>query len=319
MTESAYPRVVYLGGLGRSGSTLAERLLGELPGVRAAGEVVHLWRRGVVEGERCGCGERFGNCGFWSQVGKAAFGSWDDLDVGRVSELRRKIDRTRFIPQLASPVRPAAKRLALAEYTSYYLRVYQAIAEVSGCCVVVDSSKHASLAYCLSRAADLDLRIIQVVRDSRAVAYSWSVPVPRPDAAGETFMATYSPVTAAGQWNAQNGAIQLLARIGPPVLRVRYEDLVRCPEQTMRSMARFAGLSVDARDLSFLGGDEASRWASLQEAHTVSGNPMRFSTGRIVIRGDERWRTAMPPAHRRAVTALTLPLLTHYGYLGRAG
>src|SRR5713101_2080953 len=53
----ARPRILYLGGLGRSGSTLIERLLGELPGVCAVGEVVHMWRRGVVEGERCGCGE----------------------------------------------------------------------------------------------------------------------------------------------------------------------------------------------------------------------------------------------------------------------
>src|SRR5215471_1503195 len=70
-------RVVYLGGLGRSGSTLVERLLGELPGVCAVGEVVHLWERGVVEGERCGCGLAFADCGFWAKVGQAAFGGWD--------------------------------------------------------------------------------------------------------------------------------------------------------------------------------------------------------------------------------------------------
>jgi hypothetical protein len=41
---------------------------------------------------------------------------------------------------------------------------------------------------------------------------------------------------------------------------------------------------------------------------------MRFSAGRLVIRPDDRWRTAMAPSRRRAVTALTLPLLSHYGY-----
>ena len=42
------PRVVYLGGLGRSGTTLLERLLAARPGVCAAGETVHLWQRGLV-------------------------------------------------------------------------------------------------------------------------------------------------------------------------------------------------------------------------------------------------------------------------------
>ena len=42
--------------------------------------------------------------------------------------------------------------------------------------------------------------------------------------------------------------------------------------------------------------------------------PMRFTTGRIRIRRDEQWRAALPPGQRRAVTALTLPLLARYGY-----
>ena len=95
-------RVVYLGGLGRSGSTLLERLLGELPGACSAGEVVHMWQRGIVEGERCGCGQPFGECEFWCAVGQDAFGGWDAVDVGRIAQLRSEVDRTRYIPLLAA-------------------------------------------------------------------------------------------------------------------------------------------------------------------------------------------------------------------------
>lgn len=311
-------RVVYLGGLGRSGSTLVERLLGEMSGVCPAGEVVHMWRRGVAEGELCGCGNEFDACSFWSQVGRVAFGGWRQISVDRIAELQKSVDRTRFIPRLAGPVLQAQTRRDLDEYTSYYLRVYQAIAEVSGCSTVVDSSKHASLAFCLSSRPELDLRVIHVVRDSRAVAYSWTTQVTRPDASVQSYMTTYSPSRAAGQWNTQNGALQMLARRCKQILRVRYEDLVRSPEPTLRLMARFAGLPEDDLSLAFLGRDEDSQWAELTPAHTASGNPMRFSVGKIAIRGDERWRTAMPHSQRRTVTALTLPLLTHYGYVREA-
>ena len=165
-------RVIYLGGLGRSGSTLLERLLGELPGVIPLGEVVHLWQRGVAENERCGCGDEFGSCEFWSQAGTSAFGGWDKISVRRVAELRAATDRTRHIPQLARPALPAAMRRSLTEYTGYYVRLYQAIAGMTGAEAVVDSSKHASLAFCLSKRPEVDLRVIHVVRDSRAVAYS---------------------------------------------------------------------------------------------------------------------------------------------------
>ena len=102
------------------------------------------------------------------------------------------------------------------------------------------------------------------------------------------------------------------------MLRVRYEDLVTAPEQTMLLLTAFAGLRAEPSALDFISAEGDSRFAVLHEAHTASGNPMRFATGQVSIRGDERWTTAMPAAQRRAVTAMTLPLLRHYGYLGRA-
>ncbi|MGN6793571.1 MAG: sulfotransferase domain-containing protein [Streptosporangiaceae bacterium] len=318
-------RVIYLGGLGRSGSTLLERLLGELPGVCASGEIVHLWQRGVAENERCGCGLEFSACDFWKQVGKEAFGGWEKVDTGRIGHLKDAVDRTRMIPRLwhRSLLSPRM-RSDLAEYSGYYLRLYRAITDVSGCEAVVDSSKHASLAFCLNSRQEIDLRVIHVVRDSRAVAYSWTTKVARPEASApgrvsaSGYMTTYSPAKAAGQWNAQNGALQLLARRGTPVLRVRYEDLVQATEQTLRRSATFAGVPAGDVSLPFLHAEGDERYTELTTAHTASGNPMRFTTGRLAIRGDERWRAAMPARHRRTVTALTLPLLSQYGYLGRA-
>jgi Sulfotransferase family len=313
-TNTDLRRVIYLGGLGRSGSTLLERLIGELPGVCSAGEVVHMWQRGIVEGERCGCGQPFGQCEFWCAVGQDAFGGWGAVDVGRIAELRSTVDRTRSIPMLAASAVSPSLRGRLDEYVGHYVRVYESIARVSGCATIVDSSKHASLAFCLRRQPSLDLRVIHVVRDSRAVAYSWTRNVSRPDSTQVSYMTTYTPARAAGHWNVQNAALQMLARTGTPTLRIRYEDLVTRPQATLHQIAAFAGLRPGGQDLSFLSGDRSGRWADLHAAHTASGNPMRFLTGRIPIRGDERWRSAMPPGQRRTVTAMTLPLLARYGY-----
>jgi hypothetical protein len=307
-------RVIYLGGMGRSGSTLAERLLGELPQVCVAGEIVHLWQRCVTDNERCGCGQPFGACEFWSAVGEAAFGGWSKLNVRRIADLRARVDRNRFIPELARRSVPARLDGDLAEYTAYYRRLYGAIAQVSGCSTVVDSSKHPSLAFCLSRGGGLDLRVIHVVRDSRAVAYSWTTRVQRPEAPGGSYMTRYSPIRAAREWNMQNASLGLLARCQTPVLRVRYEDLVSDVKPTLRRICEHAGLSVDESELDFVGGGESEQWAELRQAHTAAGNPMRFKTGRVTISKDDRWRTAMPGGQRRTVTALTLPLLSHYGY-----
>jgi hypothetical protein len=309
-------RVVYIGGMTRSGSTLTERLLGQLPGVCSIGELVYMWQRGIAEGNRCGCGEPFPRCPFWQQVLTTAFGGLEATDVARIAQLQAAVDRTRFIPALLAPSLLAAFRRRLAEYTAYCTRLYDGVRAVSGCEAVVDSSKTGSFAFCLRSSANIDLRVVHVVRDSRAVAHSWTRKVPRGERRGPSHMPTMAPARTAGQWSYQNVALELLASTGTPTLRVRYEDLVAAPKRTLAQIARFTGLEIGAHGLDFIGTDEDGYWADLGVSHTGSGNPMRFRTGRIRIRPDQEWRTGMRAKDRRTVTAITAPLLRHYGYLG---
>jgi hypothetical protein len=306
-------RVLYLGGLGRSGTTLLERLLGELPGVCPLGEVVHLWERDVRDDERCACGNRFSGCDFWRRVGEEAFGGWQHVDVDRILELRAAVERTRHIPRLAGLEPSAPRRALVSTYAGYYARLYRAAARVSGASVVIDSSKHGALAYCLRSAPGIDLRVVHVVRDSRGVAYSWTKRVSRPETDGADEMTRYTPSRSALLWNTHNAAFGLLARCGVAVRRVRYEELLANPAATLRSLADFAGLS-DV-DTSFLSVDaDGGPVAELSTCHSAAGNPMRFTVGPVPLRRDDAWRSALPPVQRRLVGALTMPLLGAYGY-----
>ena len=303
-------RVLFLGGLGRSGTTLLERLLGQLPGVSPLGEVVHLWQRDLVDDERCGCGDRFSACGFWQKVGVEAFGGWDAVDPQRVQKLAADVERTRHIPRMALGRKPKG----LTEYADYYSKVYAAAATVTGATAVVDSSKHSALAYCLRRADGVDLRVIHVVRDSRGVAYSWTKKVMRPEAETDEEMTRYSPSRSALLWNAHNASFGLLGRLGVNVLRVRYEELLADPVTTLREIARFAELPEAAQEMSFLRATGDGFVADLGPSHSAAGNPMRFTIGTVPLRRDEAWRRSLPKGQRRLVGALTAPLLSAYGY-----
>lgn len=310
------PRVLYLGGLGRSGTTVLERVLGELPGICSVGELVHLWQRGVLNDETCGCGESFSRCDFWSAVGERAFGGWDPTLANRILELRTRVDRTRHVPMLALPWVPRRRRDAHAEYASGYVALYRAIAEVSGCPVVIDSSKHSSLAYCLRSASGLDLRVVHVVRDSRGVAYSWTKEVRRPESgAAADLMHRYSPAGSSALWLGHNLFFALLRRLGTRTRLLRYEDFVAEPRASVRELAEFAGLPPDTGQEVFA--DNSS--IVLTPSHTVAGNPVRFRQGPMTLRRDDAWRERLPRRRRLLVTLLTLPLLARYGYLRRPG
>lgn len=308
-------RVLFLGGLGRSGTTLVERILGQLPGVIGLGEVVHLWQRDLRDGERCGCGEPFLGCRFWQAVGERAFGGWQRVDVDRVLHLQRAVERTRHIPRLA-----LAAHRTVREYTGYYQRIYTAAAELTGARLVIDSSKHSAFAWCLSHGsatlasrtggtAGIDLRVAQVVRDARGVAYSWTKRVTRPESSGDE-MTRYPPGRSALLWNAQNVALSLLAWRGVPVVRVPYERFVADPHRGVRELATFAGLDVSTLRLDFL----TATSATLDRSHSAAGNPMRFTVGTVALRRDDAWRRELAPRHRRLVATLCAPLLAAYGY-----
>ncbi|MEU0570647.1 sulfotransferase [Nonomuraea sp. NPDC005983] len=294
MTDrSPATRVVFLGGLGRSGTTLLERLLGQLPGVAPLGEVVHLWARGVLAGEPCGCGRPFPDCPFWRGVGERAFGGWPPALAERMLSLRHRVDRTRRIPRIGHP--------DLGEYVRAFRRVYEA----AGAPVVIDSSKHASLAYCLAESG-VRVHVVHVVRAPQAVAHSWRKTVARPEDGRP--MTRWGAARTALHWTAQNLAFD---RLPAPVTRVRYEDLLAAPRATLTALATTLGLEPD---LSFLDGPTAH----LTTAHTASGNPMRFTVGPVELARDDAWHSALPRRHRRLVTALTWPLSTRYGYGGAA-
>ncbi len=296
------PTVVYIAGSGRSGSTLLERTLGEIPGFVNVGELIDLFRRGASRGERCGCGRAFAACPFWASVGERAFGDWTDARLADVHPLQRRVAQQRYLPRLlAIPLAGREFRADVARYGAYYASLYRAIATEAGAACVVDASKWPVQALALARGG-IDVRVIHLVRDVRGVAHSLSKRAKRP------------PATAA-KWVSHQGQAGLLGRCGLPFTRMRYEDFVGDPRRTVERALAELGLSCDPSQLGHLG----DRQVTLGPSHGIHGNPSRFHHGEITLRADETWRERMSPGNRVLVTAIGLPLLLRYGWRPRTG
>ncbi len=300
-------RVAYVGGWGRSGSTLLDRILGRVPGFVSVGELRMIWRRGLVLNASCGCGESFAECPFWQGVGRRAYGGWDRVDVDEVISLRQSLDRGWSTPALASPFRPRGSAGRVARYAGYLGPLYRAIAEEAGASVVVDSSKLPSHAVLVRQVRSVDLRVVHLVRDPRGVAYSWQKDVVKDPSTGEK-MLRYRPWSAAVRYDVYNALTGLLRHQGIPYLRVRYEDLVAEPARTVGRIATFFDPGVT--DLAFIDGSQVT----LGVDHIMGGNPIRFTQGPTTIRQDESWKERLPSIDRAWVTALTVPMLVRYGY-----
>ncbi len=295
------PRVLVVVGSGRSGSTLLEAALGEVPGVVPLGELVHLPERALRDDELCACGRPFSGCPFWAAVGKKAFAGWDEVDADELVDLRRALVRTRHLPRLLYGSPTPGGRQRRTTLAGRVEAIYRAAAEESGARLLVDSSKMPAWA-CLVGHADVDLHLLHVVRDPRGVAYSLSKEVPRPEAGGEDLMHRTSPAESALWWSAfEVAASALRARHRGRSTMVRYEDFVADPRGTVRSVLEATGLEVTENDLAQVTRDGVV----LGPHHQVAGNPVRFTTGPVPIRPDQAWRRSLSSRDRRTVELLT--------------
>jgi hypothetical protein len=307
-------KVLYIGGYLRIGSTILDRLLGECEGFVSVGELRRVWEENFAEDQPCGCGAPFSTCSFWRAVIKGAYGGFDEANLGEIIRLKSRVDRMRYIPQLMSPWRLPRYRKALAKYSDVVTRLYTGIQEVSGERVIIDSSKDPSYAYLLANLPDIDLYVVHLVRDSRAVSYSWlrtKIKHEVGNGSKKVYMPQRGPIDSSVGWTRANLLIEPLRYCGVNYMRVRYEDLLAAPQSVLLDIL---AVLREEQSLPFLDGHSAK----LGLAHTVAGNPMRFRHGVIELCLDEEWKRAMRPVDRRVVTAMTLPLLSRYGYLRRS-
>jgi hypothetical protein len=306
--------VIFVAGLNRSGTTLLDAVLGEPEGLFSAGEVHYLWR-GLAEGWVCGCGEPLRACPMWSEVRRRAIGDaglerWRELaHVQRTQVRSRPLKILSLARRLGeSPPRSARSR-ALADYRDTLERIYRAIRLTSGAEVVVDSSKGPHDALVLASIDAVRSAIVHLVRDPRAVAYSWTVGPQNPALPG-TRLRRAPPAVTASRWIAWNLAIARVAasKYGDRGLTVRYEDLCKAPTATLAQIYESAGVE-GVRPAAQPDGS-----VRLSRGHAIAGDPVLSGRGPVRIVQSSRWREGFPRRSRLAVTAISAPLLPRYGY-----
>ncbi len=304
------PIVLFIAGSFRSGSTVLDNLLGQIDGFTSVGELRSLWHNGLLEGRLCGCGEHVRDCPFWRRVLEAAFEE-DPPDPRAVVEIQDAHLRTR--PRQLLGLRRAAAGSAapgLRRYVSIIDSIYGAVAETDGARVVVDSSKVPADAFALATLSGLDVRILHLVRDPRAVAYSSSRAKPSPDDPNSETMIVRSPFQTSLAWSVWNGVLERMVRPAAEqgFMRLRYEDFASDPRAATREICRFAG--AGEADLPFIG----ERTVRFKPTHGPSGNPDRLGRGESVIELNETWRTGMGRGELLAATLPAIPLMSGYGY-----
>lgn len=302
-------RIGFIGGYGRSGSTLLSQILGTAQDVFPVGELSSLFSSLATGNPGCSCGSSVRECPFWTGVLREAFGS-----VPPVGEATR-MARTQLVVEswkkgMREPLKPVP-----SAYQAIQQELFTALSrdpKVRGS-LILDSSKTAyntaARPSSLSRVTGLELRLVHLVRDPRGVWWSLARRGLNRDlerGLGSRRFSLPTLRTILG-WSQANRAAERFALPGSQSIRLRYEDLCSDPETNLAVLSRFLEITPRRFEDIFRDG------ASLPEMHQIGGNRRRFDL-RAGLRPDTAWEGNLPPGPKLAISLTLRRMMERYGY-----
>jgi hypothetical protein len=322
------PRLAYLLAASHSGSTLLAMLLGAQPGACTVGEL-KATALGDPDSYRCSCHERIRECAFWQEIGRSmARRGISGFNITRAETSIFEAGNP-YVQRLVAPLYRGGAlemirdlgltfssdwRKLLATTKRRNLALIESLLEVTGAKVVVDSSKVALRLKYLLPIPDLEIRVIRVIRDGRAVSLTYtdewnfadsSDPALRGGGSGQRRLPPRrSMAEAANEWKRSNESSDALLATLPRTqwMEVRYEELCANPTATLKRLANFLDLDPQQTRLDFR--------AVTQH---VIGNGMRMDST-SEIRLDERWREVLSSEDLKAFDEVAGELNRRYGY-----
>jgi len=311
-----------------SGSTLTAMLLNSHSDVYTAGEL-KVTSLGNVDKYRCSCRTLLKECVFWEKVNHSMKTKGYDFKIAEAGTDFKEIGGY-FVRKLLGPlyrgiwlewVRDAALWLSPSWRRVYPKKLkinedlIHSVSEVAGTDKIVDSSKIGLRYKFIKRIKSIEIKVIRIVRDGRAVALTYIDPENFADAenaemrcggmGGNRDHEKKQMHEAAREWLRSNEEAEAVIRTlnDDQWIQIRYEDLCTNPDEILNKIFRFIGVDPSKRIENFRNVE-----------HHVIGNGMRLDkTNEVVL--DERWKTSLSEKDLKLFSEIAGEKNRELGYL----
>lgn len=297
MTKTGeFPRILYIMGFGRGGSTILEVLLANNPGIFGSGELTHVFTDAVLRNVACSCGTASADCAIWSKVSKRLH--WTKETAAANARILRQVEHHARFHLVAAGL---MDRAIQDSYARINRDLFEAISEVTGADIVIDSSKYAGRALALHRAFPGRVQVISLTRSPGGLMRSFEKPQRdeqlQKSALGACLYYTYVL-----------SCLRIAAKqLGRDALRVCYEDLASNPESAICRIGQWWG-----RDVSQTLEKVRTR-GMFDVGHVVTGNRLRYR-GRLQFNPE-----IVDPRFREPLRRYAVRFMEAYEKIWRAG
>lgn len=298
-------KVLFIAGEGRSGTTFLSLILSQHPGTQNIGQIRDL-HQAVREGDVCSCGQKVAECPYWRPI-RTKFEA--DFGKGALDVLAQEAVSFRQAAKSANDWLSLDSRRKIASENVNFLRrlgtLYELSAAQADGRMLIDSSKSVDLAFALSLIPEIDLWILNLVRDPRAVAVSWGKKMKNPDKLRRR--------TAV--WNSRQVSCAVLQQHAPDRFKLlRYEDLTDAPRDCIGEIQDWARLDRDLSSFTSLS-DTAVSWDRAHLFRPANETVLKEHRTEMTVKSAESWRAASNAKLHAMAEESCFPLAESLGYI----
>jgi hypothetical protein len=296
---------MFIGGYGRSGSTLLCAVLGGAEHAVPLGELNRIFLQ-YLSGRKCSCGHELRDCDFWNIAITEFERRVPDISVERAAEITSLIES--YSNWLLIRYRGTTLE---TQYARIWTNMLEIIGDISGQKMLIDASKSSSIA--CNRVAAIskivDTKQILLVRDPRAVMSSTLETQKR-----RLTRHGIKPVRARGlrtllSWMATNFYAHFVSAIGLKKIDalISYEYLTSNPAAAINDLGD--ALDVDLKQIV----DTIQNGKNFSADHIFSGDGQRMNGEYQIKQIPPKWPKKLTK-FQVCLSSISYPIARWYGY-----
>lgn len=229
-------KIISIVGSGRSGSTILSLLLSQNRDVSNIGQLRDLWRA-FNQDAQCTCSSSIRRCTFWGEVAsKMCISNGYEGVLKFQSQNQAFIYDAKHLSDWTDGELINALKVKHHDFLENLHKLCSSCKTVAGVDALVDSSKSPEIALAFSMLDNVDLYVLNLVRDPRAVACSWE----------KKLQNRKKTIEYIKEWKRRQNILRnWLVVLKERYLYVSYEDFIKSPQKTVSDILSWAELNTN--------------------------------------------------------------------------
>lgn len=295
------PKIVFMLGYPRSGSTVFGELINQSEHFLHVGEMERLWYPRTMEAsiypqKNCSCGKKICKCDFWLPYLERVAEDIKLISAKRDMELNNKI-LCSYKEDFIQKGKIDGEEAKI--YTEVIYELYKSLQEGEHK-IILDSSKELWYAKYLESTGLFDLSYIHLIRDVKAVVYSRQKKLKSKSQSSVKVSLDYKYlVHDTLRWNHINSKTRNFLK-DKTSIEISYEKMVENPGEVLDKLGDMMDVKMDAENIV-----NYDKEFFIEDNHLVHGNRFKYKRGAIKLERDTRYIAEMKTYDMRLMNFLS--------------